>query len=75
MAYSEYSNHFLEQILEQITDFVLTGMHKRINTDIILKDFQKAFDTLTHKTLLENMSCPHFKTPVIEWFESVLSIK
>ena len=38
-----------------------------------LVDLQKAFDTLLHIIIPENMTCLGFKTSVIEWFESYLS--
>ena len=40
---------------------------------MILIDFQRTFDTLDHKVLLQKMTCFGFKAPVIEWFESDLS--
>ena len=40
---------------------------------MILIDFQRTFNTLDHKVLLQKMTCFGFKAPVIEWFESDLS--
>ena len=40
---------------------------------MILIDFQKAFDTLDHKIVLEKITCHGFKTPVIKCFKSYLS--
>ena len=40
---------------------------------MILIDFQRTFDTLDHKVLLQKMTFFGFKAPVIKWFESDLS--
>ena len=48
--------------LEQLTDFVLTGIDKGMHTGKILIDLQKAFDTLERKTLLKNVTSLGFKT-------------
>ena len=40
---------------------------------MILKNFQKRFNTVDYKILLEKMICSSFKTSVIKWFEYFLS--
>ena len=52
-------------------DFVLTGMDKRMHTSMVLIDLQEAFDTLENGVLLEKMKYFGFRTPVINWFESL----
>ena len=46
-------------------DFIATGMDKHA-TAMILVDLQKAFDTLDHGVLLEEMKYFGFRTSVIE---------
>ena len=48
-------NHSTEFCLAQLTDLVLTGMDKQMHTSMILLDLQKAFDTLDHGVLLDNI--------------------
>ena len=33
---------------DQLIDFILTGMNKQMQIDMIIVDLQKAFDTLDH---------------------------
>ena len=61
--------------LPQQTDFVLTGVDKRIHTGMILIDLQKALDIPDHKIFLEKMTYTGFKILIINWFESYLSNK
>ena len=67
------TNHSTDLCLAQLTDFVATGMDKKMDTSMILIDLQKAFDTLGHGVLLEKMKYFGFRTSVINWFESYLS--
>ena len=67
------TNHSTDPCLDQLIDFVATGMDKQMHTSIMLVDFQKAFDTLDHRILLEKMKYFGFRTSVINWFESYLS--
>ena len=67
MAYFISINQVLAQIFQRIlafynfTDFILRGMDKRFHTGMILVDLQKAFDTLDHTVLLQEMECIGFK--------------
>ena len=67
------TNHSTDLCLGQLTNFVATGMDKKMHTGMILVDLQKAFDTLDHRVLLEKMKYFGFRTSVIKWFESYLS--
>ena len=67
------TNHSTDPCLDQLIDFVATGMDKQMHTGMMLVDFQKAFDTLDHGILLEKMKYFGFRTSVINWFESYLS--
>ena len=60
------TNHSTYLGLIQLTDFVLTGTDKQMHTVTILVDLQKAFDTLDHGVLLEEMKYFGFRTSVIE---------
>ena len=67
------TNHSTDLCLSQLIDVVATGMNKQMHTGMILVDLQKAFDTLDHGVLLENMEYFGFGASVIKWFESYLS--
>ena len=62
------TNHSTDLCLDQLTDFVATGVDKQMHTGMILIDLQKAFDTLDRRVLFEKM-----KYFVIKCFESYLS--
>ena len=62
-----------DSCLVQLSDFIINGMDKGLDTGMILIDLQKAFDTLDHNNLLEKMECLGFKKLVIKWFKSYLS--
>ena len=47
------TSHSTDLCLAQLTDFVATGMDKKMHAGMILVDLQKAFDTLNHGVLLE----------------------
>ena len=44
-------------------------MGKGFHTGVILADLQKAFDTLDHTELLQNMEYMGFKESAIKWFQ------
>ena len=44
-------------------------MDKGFHTGVILADLQKAFDTLDHTELLQNMEYMGFKESAIKWFQ------
>ena len=44
----------------------------RIQTDIILMDFKKAFDTVPHKRLLKKLYGYGFRDPLLGWLKSFL---
>ena len=47
------TSHSTDLCLAQLTNFVATGMDKKMHAGMILVDLQKAFDTLNHGVLLE----------------------
>ena len=51
--------------------FFLTSTNKGMHAGMILRDVQKAFDTLEFSFFL--IKCLDFKTPLIKWFESYQS--
>ena len=51
----------MNSCLVQLADFILRGIDKRFHTEMILVDWQKAFDTLDHTILLQKMECTGFK--------------
>ena len=67
------TNHSIDLCLAQLTDFVSTGMNRKMHAGMILVDLQKAFDTLYHRVLLEKMKYFAFLTSVLKYFESFLS--
>ena len=64
------TNHSTGICLAHLIDFVATGLDKQMHTGMLLIDLQKAFDTLDHGVLLENMKYFGFRASVIKWFES-----
>ena len=46
------------------------GLYSGLLTGMILIDLQKAFDTIDHKILLQNMVHSKFSAQVISWFNS-----
>ena len=67
------ANHASDFCLAKLIDFILTGMDKQMNVDMIFVDLQKAFDTLDHEVLLEKVKYFGLLTSVIKWFEFYLS--
>ena len=56
----------IDSCLAELSDFITNGMDKGLHTGMILIDLQKAFDTLDHDILLEEMERLGFKKPVIK---------
>ena len=49
-------NHSTDTSLAYLTDKILTGIDSGLFTGMILRDLQKAFDTINHDILLKKMS-------------------
>ena len=46
----------MESQLVTVTEDILYAMDHKLQTDVILLDFQKAFDTVSHQQLLSKLS-------------------
>ena len=54
-------------------DIVSKFLDKGLSMDILYNDFQKAFDSVTHKILLKNMEAYRIRGPVILSEQSFLA--
>ena len=63
------ANLSTDSCLAQLEDLILREMGKGFHTGVILADLQKAFDTLDHTVLLQNMEYMGFKESAIKWFQ------
>ena len=72
---SPRANYSTDTCLSQLTDTILNGAKNGKHTGMVLVNFQKAFDTLDHKILLDKMECIAFLDKTIKWFYSNLTNK
>ena len=66
-------HHSTETTLTKLTDDIRSGINDELITLLVLFDFSKAFDRVSHKLLLNKMHSFGFSLATIEWFESYLT--
>lgn len=62
-----------QSALLKITEDIRLGIEKGLVTVLILFDFRKAFDSISHVVLLRRMRQLNFSDDAIKWFHSYLS--
>ena len=67
------TGHSTQTALLKLTDDIRQGMDRRLMTALILFDFSKAFDTVSHAKLLGKLQALGFSFRVLKWVESYLS--
>ena len=60
------------QLVETVHDWA-SSMKNKKQTDILLLDFYKAFDTVPHKRLLNKLNYYGITGPTLQWINSFLS--
>ena len=66
-------HHNTATALLKLTEDVRSGFDRRLTTIALLFDFSKAFDTISHTTLLRKLSSMGFSRSVLCWIHSYLS--
>ena len=66
-------NHSTETLNTYITDNILKSMDQKKITALILIDLPKAFDSVCHKMLLNNLEATGMSSAVLKWFQSFLT--
>ena len=70
---SGFRKHFSTDLcLSYLNNKIATGFKSSLQTDMILIDLQKAFETINHKILINKMEFLGFCKDVILWFKSYL---
>ena len=66
--------HSTETSLIYMTDKILGAIDQRETTAMVLLDMSKAFDNISHKTMLYKLQDIHVgaSTPAIDWFRTVV---
>ena len=73
IIFNLHSDQITQQIcLAHLTDKILKRFDEGLLTGMILIDLQKAFDTINHKVLLQNLKAIRFSEQSIQWFRSYL---
>ena len=65
--------HSTDTCLSYLNDRILKGVDCGLMTGLILIDLQKAFDTIDHEILLQEMVQLQLSTQSILWFKSYLT--
>ena len=65
-------NHPTNLCLAYLTDKILKGFDEGLRTGMTLTDLQKAFDTINHEVLLQELKAIRFSEQSIQWFRSYL---
>ncbi|CAB4034475.1 Hypothetical predicted protein [Paramuricea clavata] len=60
-------------MLLQLTDSLLNDMDKGNLSGILLIDFRKAFDLISHDLLLQKLAIYGLKDSTLQWFKSYLT--
>lgn len=58
--------------LSLFCNFVIKNFEIGLQTDVVFTDFAKAFDRVSHKTLIRKLSCLGFHSNLLDWIESYL---
>ena len=73
IIFNLHSDQITQQIcLAHLTDKILKRFDEGLLTGMILIDLQKAFDTINHKVLLQNLKAIRFSEQSIQWFRFYL---
>ena len=59
--------------MSELTNIVPDGAENGLYTGMILKDLQKGFDTIDHKSLLDKMKVIGFSNKTLKWLQSYLA--
>jgi len=59
--------------LLELTSFVIDGLNKKLQTDVIYIDFSKAFDSVSHSLLLFKLDQLGFPNNLLTWISSYLN--
>ena len=65
--------HSTETLGLAVTDYILDAMDKKQVTAMVLLDFSKAFDSISHSLLLSKLQSFSVSPIVLQWFASYLS--
>ena len=68
-----WKHHSTDSCLKFLHDKILKAFDKSLMTGMILIDFQKDFDLVSHDILLKRLSAIGFSNDTICWFKSYLS--
>ena len=63
----------MESQLVTVTEDNLYAIDHKLQTDVILSDFQKAFDTVPHQRLLSKLSSYGIQNQTDSWINSWLT--
>ena len=63
----------MESLLVTVTENILYAMDHKLQTDVILLDFQKAFDTVSHQQLLSKLSTYGIQNQTDSWINPWLT--
>jgi hypothetical protein len=61
-------------LLESVNDWSVS-LNSKLTTDIIYIDFQKAFDTVSHKKLIQKIECYGVKGDLLNWIKAFLAYR
>ena len=67
------SNHSVETLLSNVSNFILQEMDVGKITAMVLLDLSSAFDTVDHEILLNELASLGVQGQALEWFRSYLS--
>ena len=67
------SNHSVETLLSNVSNFILQEMDVGKITAMVLLDLSSAFDTVDHEILLNDLTSLGVQGQALEWFRSYLS--
>ena len=71
---SGFRKHFSTDLfLSYLNNKITTGFESGLHTGMILIDLQKAFNTINHETLINEIEFLGFSKDIILWFKSYLS--
>lgn len=59
--------------LVQMVNYTMESMMVKCHTEVLYTDFEKAFDRVNHKRLLEKLVCFGFGHTLVRWFHAYLT--
>ena len=66
-------NHSCQTQLMDFVDEIQQSMNARQQTDLVFIDFSKAFDTVSHRRLLNKLKFYGIRGPLLQWISSWLT--